>query len=829
MQRILVLLLTGALAMDAAGQTPGPVGDAAQRKVLLPNGWSLTPAGHSLPLGDLPLNIAVSSSRRYLAVTNNGQSTQTIQLIDAAKEQVLDSVVIPRSWLGLAFSADEKFLYASGGNDNRILKYAVHPVSGAGGHALVLADSIPLGKKWPVKISPAGLAIDDRRGLLYVVTKDNNSLYIVNLAAKAVVQRYDLGGEAYTCLLSKDGSELYITCWGCDKLLIFDTRKRRFDGAGIGVGDNPNDMCLTRNGRWLFVANANDNSVSVIDLRNRKVVETLNAALYPGSLPGSTTNALALSGDEKTLYVANADNNCLAVFDVSKPGGGLSKGLIPVGWYPTAVQVIGDKIWVANGKGMSSMANPFGPNPAAPRQHVNYQHGDLRRAQPVQYIAGLFKGTMSIIPEPDARQLGEYSAQVYRNTPYSKIGELDAGGQAGNPVPMKVGDPSPIKYVFYFIKENRTYDQVLGDVTEGNGDTSLVLFGQRVTPNQHALVHDYVLLDNFYVNAEVSADGHNWSMGAYATDYLEKTWPTSYGGRGGDYDAEGNRAIANNKGGFLWDDCQRAGVSYRSYGEFGGGGGPKDDGAPNPLITSLRGHYCASFTGWDLSVPDTTRFTQWKADFDSLVAAGALPRLNIIRVGNDHTEGMRRGAPTPFAFAADNDLAVGEFVGYLSRSPIWKESLVVILEDDAQNGPDHVDAHRSPCYIAGGLVRRHFVDHTLYTTTSVLRTIELILGIPPMTQYDAAATPMWRCFTTEPDLTPFQTLPANVNLLDKNTAVNEWSRKSAGLDFAREDRVPDRLFNEILWKGIKGDRCQMPAPSRAAFVRVVKAADGDDD
>lgn len=824
MQRILVLSFIGALSLGAVAQTPGTVGGTTRDNVLLPNGWSLTPAGHSLPLGDLPLNIAVSSSRRYLAVTNNGQSTQTVQLIDAVKEQILDSVIIPKSWLGLVFSADEKFLYASGGNDNRILKYAVHP---AGPHALALVDSIVLGKKWPEKISPAGLALDDRRGILYVVTKDNNSLYIVDVASRAIVRRISLGGEAYTCLLSKDGSELYITCWGCDRLLVFDTKKRSFTGDGIPVGDNPNDMCLSKNGRWLFVANANDNSVSVMDIRDRKVVETLNAALFPNSLPGSTTNALALSADDKTLYVANADNNCLAVFDVSSPGAGLSKGFIPVGWYPTAVQVVGNRIWVANGKGFTSLANPRGPNPMARRQEVNYQQGDKHRAQPVQYIGGLFRGTMSIIPEPDEKQLGAYSAQVYQNTPYTKAGEMTAAGEAGNPIPMKVGDKSPINYVFYFIKENRTYDQVLGDVVAGNGDTSLVLFGQRVTPNQHALVNEFTLLDNFYVNAEVSMDGHNWSMGAYATDYIEKTWPTSYGNRGGDYDGEGNRAVANNKGGFLWDDCQRAGVSYRSYGEFGEKGGPKQDGQPNPLITSLRGHYCASYTGWDLSFSDTARFSQWKMDFDSLAAAGSLPKLNIIRIGNDHTAGLRRGAPTPFAYVADNDLAVGEFVEYLSKSPIWKESLIVILEDDAQNGPDHVDAHRSPCYIAGGLVKRHFVDHTLYTTTSVLRTIELVLGIPPMTQYDAASNTLWKCLTAEPDLTPFRAVPANINLTDKNTAVNEWSRKSAGLDLTREDRVPDKLFNEILWRGIKGERAMAPAPSRAAFVRVTRAGDSD--
>jgi YVTN family beta-propeller protein len=820
MRTLLTGILTAAILAHAAAQIPGMVPD----KILLPNGWSLTPAGKSLPLGDLPLNIAVSSSGKWLAVTNNGQSTQTLQLIDAGRQEVIDSVVIPKSWLGLKFSKDEKFLYASGGNDNMILKYSIRqPVANSRKHWLVLSDTIILGKAWPEKISPAGFDIDDRRGILYVVTKENNSLYIVDLVKKSVVAHIGIGGEGYTCLLSHDEKELYITCWGCDKLLVFDTERRTFSKE-IAVGDNPNDLCLTRDGHYLFVANANDNSVSVIDVAGRKVVETLNAALYPDAPPGSTTNALALSADQKTLYVANADNNCLAVFDVSQPGAGRSRGFIPVGWYPTAVRVVGKNIWVANGKGFSSMANPYGPSPVNRREEVVYQKGDNKKItptrHPVQYIAGLFKGTMSIIPEPDEKLLGLYSSSVYQNTPYTKTGELLAQGEPDNPIPTKVGEPSPIKHVFYIIKENRTYDQVLGDVKTGNGDSSLVLFGQRITPNQHAITSEFVLLDNFYVDAEVSADGHNWSMGAYATDYLEKTWPTSYGGRGGNYDSEGNRGIANNKNGFIWDDCRRAGISYRSYGEFA------DNYKPN--IPVLKGHYCPYYTGWDLGVRDTVRFGQWKKDFDSLVTADALPRLNTVRFGNDHTEGLRKGKPTPFAFVADNDLAVGEFVEYLSKSPVWKESVVFILEDDAQNGPDHVDAHRSPVYIAGGFVRRHFVDHTMYSTTSVLRTIELILGIAPMSQYDAAAGAMWRCFSAQPDLSPFHALPANIDLTEKNLAWNELAKKSAGLDFTREDRIPENLFNEILWKGIKGMDSPVPSPSRAAFVRT-RPADKDDD
>lgn len=773
--------------------------------VTLPNGWRLSYIGRSLPLGDLPLNIAVSSSKKYIAVTNNGQSVQSIQLINPSTEKVLDNVEVPSSWYGLKFSADEKMLYASGGNDNWILQFAV------GNGKLILKDSIKLGKKWPEKISPAGIEIDDAAKRLYVVTKENNSLYVIDLATKEILQRVALGAEAYACLLSPNKKELYISLWGGDKILVFDAAQKKVTGS-IAVGDNPNEILLNKAGTFLFVANANDNSVSVINTRQRKEVEVLNAALYPDAPSGSASNGLALSGDEKTLYVANADNNCLAVFNVAKPGFSLSKGFIPTGWYPTNVKVIGGKVFVANGKGLTSLPNVKGPDPTKSDQAVNYQQGDYKKQQSkIQYIGGLFKGTLSIIKEPTEAQLAAYSKTVYANTPYTKQKERWSKGEKGNPVPMKVGDVSPIKYVFYIVKENRSYDQVLGDLPDGNGDTSLVLFGQRITPNQHKLATEFVLLDNFYVDGEVSADGHNWSLSANATDYLEKTWPTSYGGRGGDYDAEGNRAIANPKRGFIWDFCKRAGVSYRTYGEFA------DDYKAN--IPVLQNHFCPYFTSWDQKVRDTTRFYQWKREFDSLLAAGAVPQFNSLRFINDHTEGQQIGRPTPFAHVADNDWAVGLFVEHLSKSPIWKETAVFILEDDAQNGPDHVDAHRSPAYVAGGFIKRRFVDHTLYSTSSLLRTIELILGLPPMSQYDAAAEPMWRSFTSTPDLTPFHAVASNVNLDDKTEKVTANSRRSAGFDFSKEDRVPDLAFNEVLWKAIKGEESVVPAPRRNAFVK----------
>jgi YVTN family beta-propeller protein len=779
-------------------------------KIVLPNGWSLSPAGNQVPLGDLPLNIAVTPDMKYAAVTNNGQGKQSVQLINIRNEKLLDTYEIGKSWLGLAFSDDGRNLYASGGNDNWIVRFAIL------NEKLVCTDTLKFGKPWPEKISICGIAVDEARHLIFAVTKENNSLYIADTRTKKIRKRISLGGEGYTCLLSPDKKHLYCSCWGCDKIEILNTASLEIEGT-IPVGNHPNDLVIDHHGKILFVANSNDNSVSVIDLSQRVVTETLNAALYPDAPTGSTTNSVALSEDDRTLFVANADNNCLAVFDVSDPGHSKGLGFIPTGWYPTCVRVAGQLILVSNGKGLSSLANPKGPNPVKRTNKVHHQKGDPEKDEEVQYIGSLLKGALSLIATPGKVKLAELTREVYANTPYSKRIELQAHGMTGNPVPRQAGESSPIRYVFYIIKENRTYDQVLGDMPQGNGDTSLVLFGNKYTPNQHALASEFVLMDNFYVDAEVSADGHNWSLGAYATDYLEKTWPTGYGNRGGTYDAEGTRKIANNKNGFLWDYCKKYGVTYRTYGEFA------DDYKAN--IPVLEGHFCRYYTSWDQKVMDTTRFRQWKRDFDSLLAINQVPRLNTLRFINDHTEGMRAGRPTPFAAVADNDLAVGLFVETLSRSPIWKESAIFIVEDDAQNGPDHVDAHRSTAYIAGGLVKKATVDHTPYSTTSLLRTIELILGLPPMSQYDAAAEPLWRCFDASADHPAFQARPPQTDLFEKNTALNEWQRKSEEFNFGREDRVPDQELNEVIWVACRGTLKPCPPPVHAAFVRTNDTGD----
>jgi YVTN family beta-propeller protein len=771
--------------------------------IVLPNGWSLSPAGTSFGLGDLPLNICVSKSNKYAAVTNNGQSIQSIQLIDVKKQKVIDSVTIAKSWYGLQFTSDDQWLYAAGGHDNKINKYQIK------NDHLLLYDSIVLGRPWPNRIGPAGIALDEIRNRLYVVTKEDLSLYIIDLSTNKIISRLGIEAEGYTCIMSPDGNVLYISCWGCDQVLIYDLVHHIWKSP-IRVGDNPNEMIIHKSKQVLYVCNANDNSVSVIDLKSSQVIETLDAALYPNAPSGSTSNGLALDEKNNRLYIANADNNCLAVFDVKVKGNSLSKGFIPVGWYPTNVRIINKQLWVANGKGFTSRANPFGPSPLRKRDEMIHHGGISIEAKDVQYIGGLFKGTMSIIPLPSDKELLRFTKAVYQNSPYSLKKTMNADSLAGGfPVPMRPGQQSPIKYVYYVIKENRTYDQVLADMEGGNGDTSLLLFGRNITPNQHAIAKEFVLLDNFYVNAEVSADGHNWSMGGYANDYLEKTWPTSYGGRGGTYGGEGERDIANNKNGFIWNNCHRYGISYRTYGEFADG--------EKPSIPILKDHFCPQFPGFDMSIRDTFRFNLWKKDFDSLLSIGQLPRFNTVRFGNDHTEGTRKGRPTPYAFVADNDLAVGMFIEALAKSSIWNETAIFILEDDAQNGADHIDAHRSPAYIAGGFVKRNVVDHTPYTTVSVLRTIELILGMQPMTQYDAAATPMWRCFDSIARPINFKSILPQVDLDEKNIASNEWQRRSELFDFAKEDNNNDLEFNKVLWHGLKGDK-PFPGPRRTAYI-----------
>ncbi|MDD5542436.1 MAG: bifunctional YncE family protein/alkaline phosphatase family protein [Acidobacteriia bacterium] len=778
--------------------SPLPMSPDYASGYLLPNGWKLTPAGTHIPAGDLPLRIVIHPDGKFLAVTNNGDGGNGLNILDLDRQTKVNTIPMESAWLGLQFSPDGKQLYASGGGDNKIFRFHFDQGIQEKSGELALGD-----KK--AHIFPAGLCIDSAGKRLYAALNLSNEVAVIDLKSFSVAKTIAVGDHPYTCVVSKDGNEIFVSNWGGRSVSEVDVRGFR-EVRKISVGDHSNDLVLSPDGHRLFVANANSNSVSIIDVTAHKAVETISVALHPHSPIGSTTNAVAVTKDGKRLFAANADNNAVAVVRLGHgKAPSVVEGFIPVGWYPTALALSPDDktLYVAAGKGLSSMANPQGPNPY------------VKRAKDEQYIGTLFIGEVSVIPNPDAATLKRMTTQVYANTPFKGTPLTSTGATA---IPGRRGEVSPIKHVIYIIKENRTYDQVFGDIKEGNGDPHLVLFGEKETPNLHALARQFVLLDNLYADAEVSADGHNWSTAAYTTDYVEKTWPANYSKRGREYEFEGGYPVASPTQGYLWDYAHRAGVSYRSYGEFVEAS--KTHEAPSRAREkSLEGHYDPMYRPWDLTYSDQKRIDEFLKEFREFEKKGNLPQLIIMRLPNDHTEGTTPGRPTPRAFVADNDLALGRLVEAVSHSKYWKDTAIFSVEDDAQNGPDHVDAHRTEALVISAYTKRNFVDSTMYSTSSILRTIELILGLPPMSQYDSAATPMWNAFTHKADLTPFKALPAGWSLDEKNPERGPGARRSQAMNFSKEDSAPDIELNEIIWKSVKGADSEMPPPVRAVWVR----------
>ncbi len=798
----LVLLFSLQCSGSRQAVVPGKLIDG---RVLLPNGWMLSPAGKQVEVGDTPLNFDISPDERYIIVTNNGFGEQSISIVDVATWSVVQTVPIAKSWLGIKFIDVGKRFLVSGGNDNQIKVYDFQ-----NGRA-VLSDSIVFGPAWPKeKIWIAGFDLNQSTGKLFVAARQSDSLFVVDLPSRKIEKAFALPAKPYTALVSRNGKQVYVSLWGGSSVAVVDATTYELIKT-ISVGDHPNDMVESPDERRLFVANANNNTVSVIDLQQGKVTETISSALTPNAPNGSTPNSVALDASGKRLYIANADNNYLAVMDVSDNNESRSLGFVPVGWYPTCVRVLKstNRVVVANGKGGMSKPNPLGPVPG------------LRSSGP-QYIARLLKGTLSLIDEPTEQQLPVYTTLVYENSLFKKSNTITARREP-NPIPQTIGEASPIKHIFYIIKENRTYDQVFGDIKEGNGDSTICIFPESVTPNHHALARQFVLLDNFYADAEVSADGHNWSMGAYATDYVEKSWPTNYSARGGNYDFESG-GIAAPSIGYIWDQCKRSGISYRSYGEFVEEGTPLAEPA-TPSVPALVDHVAPWYRGWDLNYSDIDRVHAWEKEFDEYEKNGGLPQFQVLRLPNDHTEGTRKGKLTPKSFVAQNDLALGMIVERISKSRFWNESAIFVVEDDAQNGSDHVDAHRTVALVISPYTKHGFVDSEMYSTSGMIRTMELILGLPPMSQFDASATPMVQSFTMKPDFSPFEHRNVTIDLNQRNVAGAYGQQRSDEMNFATEDATPEIELNEIIWKSIRGEHSVMPAPVRSAFVKVVKERD----
>ena len=793
-------------------------------ETLLPNGWSLRPVGEQIDLGDFPSRMEITSDGKFAAIQHTGWGTHEVRIISIADRKITSSIVLDQTFQGLRFSEDGNQLYVSGAEDECV--YVFNHREGY----LTLNIKLQLANPKD-KLVVAGITVTNAGRKLLACGLMADQLLIADLENRAEstdakvispsISKVDFpkGSFPIDVIVSPDKKRAMVSLWGSASIAVVDLETQKVS-AQWPVRSHPTEMLFLDEGKLLLVGCTDDNSVVMLDTQTGTPKEVIRTSLYATTRNGSTPNSLSVSPDGNVLIVANADNNNLAMFDIQERGKSKSLGFIPVGWYPTSVRFAdeGQRILVTNGKGLASRDNAKGPNP-------------LREPAPSvrEYIGGLFKGTLSVIPVPSPTQMVRWTKDAYAVSPLHQNEQPNLQALAADSaIPARVGDPSPIKHCFYIIKENRTYDQVFGDIEKGNGDKNLCIFPESVTPNHHALVNDFVLLDNFYVESEVSADGHEWSMAAYATDFVERVWPLNYrGGKGKiGYTSEGGFEIAAPSSGYIWDKCSKAGVSYFSFGEF-----IQNGRAPNmpgrARVAALEDHFDPLYRSYDLDYPDVERakrFAERLAEFDR---NDNMPQFIVLRIGNDHTSGTRVGKRTPTSMVADNDAALGQIVETISKSRYWAKSAIFVVEDDAQNGSDHVDAHRTVALAISPYIRRKTVDSTLYTTSSMLRSIELILGLEPMTQFDAAASPMYASFGKMPDLKPFEAKPVNVDMNARNTALAWGAIESEKMDLAREDAADDLLLGEIVWRSVRGANSPMPPPVRAAFVFAVAGKDDE--
>jgi YVTN family beta-propeller protein len=883
---VLLGVLTGCVGTsESKWPTTEAVGRRGTNRIVTPVNQVLTPYGRQIELPKMrPQAVVLSPNGQLLAVSGK---TSELVIIDSRSGKILQHVNLPSadanepepdvvspnilepdkkgqlSFTGLIFSPDGSRIFLS--NVNGDVK--VFDVSTAG--KVTGAFSIPLPPaKAPRRTNeiPAGLALSRDGKRLYVALNLSNRLGEFDAATGDLLRLYDVGVAPYDVVVA--GNKAYVSNWGGRRPEANDVTGPAGRGTTVrvdpvrfianegsvsvvGLGPTKSDernnkstteiltglhasaLALHPGGRYVVCANAASDNLSVIDTHTDAVVETIWVKQSPADLFGASPNALVFDTSGKRLYVANGTQNAVAVVEFN-PGESKLLGLIPVGWFPGAIAFDPryDQLCVANIKGI------------APNKRF------VRELGARGFNSHQYQGSLSLVPVPGKRTLARLSAVVWKNYRHEQL-ELaklaPRPDQPPRPVPERIGEPSVFKHVVYIIKENRTYDQVLGDEKRGNGDPSLCIFGELITPNQHKMVRDFVLLDNTYCSGILSADGHQWSTTAFGTDYMEKSFagfPRSYPDGMGEDEAD---ALAYSPGGFIWDNVIAHGRTLRNYGEFaepkvkwrsGKKGTPdflacyrtwKGESdevtfASAPMIESIRPYQPTNYVGWEMSVPDQYRADLIIRELREYEARGEFPNLTIICLPNDHTSGTSKDTPTPAACVADNDLAFGRIVDALSHSKFWKETVIFAIEDDPQAGWDHVSGYRTTAYCISPYTKRGAVVKTQYNTTSILRTIEQILGLPPMNQFDATATPMFDCFTNAPDFTPFVALPTNIPLDEMNPDPKKISasllRKnalvSARLNFRKVDACPEDVLNRILWHAMKGSSA--PYPSWAVTV-----------
>lgn len=763
----------------------------------LPSGWTTTPAGRQLASGDMILSGQVSPDGKLFAFTNTGYTRHQLHLVDLATEKEIATFPVEQAWSGLAWAPDGKRIFVSSGAGytgaavlvfDRWDKEGWHEVRG--GYNLHLAER--------ERTAVSSLVISPNGKVLYAVNNSDDHVYAIDVHSGRGLGRVKLGDHPFSAVLAKDGKTMYVTNLASAEVSVVEVSETGSltETAKIATEAHPNDLVLSKDERTLYVSCGNTNHVVVLDLAGKRMLERINIALGAKAPAGSTPNSLAIAPDGEYLYAANADNNTVAVIEIEERGKSKVEGFIPTGWYPTLVRVTpdGKRVLIGSGKGVGT-----GPN------KVKRPIDEVSATVSFQHHGNNMNGLMSFVDTPKGKQLSAYTKQAYENSPYRDV-LLESAEAAGTTViPRKVGEKSPVEHVLYIMKENRTYDQVMGDLPQGNGDPSLVLFGRDVTPNQHALAEQFVLFDNLYCSGEVSQDGQPWTLSAYATEFTQRAWTLSYSRHGR---VNNTAAAAEQSTPFIWELAMQKGLTARTYG-MGNRRGTRD-------IRAEYWDYRAPNTNPNQRIRDVQRAEKWVVEFEEMERNGKVPNLMVMALGENHTSGTAPGAFTPKASVASNDVAVGKIVEAVTKSKLWSKFAIFIIEDDAQNGPDHVDSHRTVGLVISPYVKRKHVDSTMYSTVSMLRTMELLLGLPPMTQHDAAATPMVNAFMAKPDLSGFQALPARIDLMSMNPPHAYGAQQSARMDFSVDDRVDEDTLNRILWHSIKGERVPMPAPVRRA-------------
>ena len=851
------------------------VGLTGPNRTVLPVNQILVPAGSQIALPGLrPQALALSPDGRRLAVSGKtheiviidpqaGTIVQRVSLL--AKEQNEPPPETPSanilepdpegqlSYTGLIYSPDGGRIYLSN-VDGSIKVFTVRPDG-----EVFPSHSIPLPPAHAPRREneiPAGLALSADGRRLYVCGNLSNRLLVIDTQTRSVTHIFDVGVAPFDVALVKD--KAYVSNWGGGRpqpgdltgpagrgtLVKVDPVTHIAREGSVSIIDLPSGatheipvhlhssaLAVSPDGRYVVCANAASDNLSVVDSKSDAVVETIWVKADPADLFGASPNALCFSPDGKQLYAANGTQNAVAVVRFN-PGDRASAlvGLIPVGWFPGAIAFHAQTgmLCVANIKGL----------PVEPQK--DEETGGLG------FNTHHYHGSVSIVPVPGRKELERMTEAVYENYHCERITDAlkkPRPDPPARPVPERIGEPSLFKHVVYIIKENRTYDQVLGDVHEGNGDPGLCLFGEKVTPNQHKVVREFVLLDNTYCCGILSADGHQWSTTAFGTDYLERSfagWPRSYPDGMGQDDVD---ALAYAPSGFIWDNALKHGISLWNFGEFTmhncGWTDQTRKGDPKwsdywdeylhgrgevrigsvPAIETVRPFSPTDTLGWNMAVSDVWRARYIANQVAAWEREGRMPQLILVCLPIDHTSGTKEGSPTPEACVADNDLAFGRIVEAFSHSPFWKETVIFGIEDDPQNGWDHVSGYRTTAYCASPYTKRGAVISTQYNTTSLLRTIEQILGLPPMNQFDATAVPMFDCFTETPDFTPFEAVPNVIPLDTMNPSKDKIADKllrrqavqSAGLNFRRIDACPEDKLNRILWHAVKGSAAPYPA------------------